>query len=81
MHFKYTYALPFSLTVHSPILRLAVCEIHTHVYLSIHTNLHTYIRYMYSRSKKTKHPYLFQYKLSYRNETGNNHYGLVSTPV
>ena len=31
--------------------------------------------------KKTKHPYLFQYKLSYRNETGTNHHGLVSTSV
>ena len=29
--------------------------------------------------KKSKNPYLFQYKLSYRNETGTNHHGLVST--
>ena len=29
--------------------------------------------------KKTKYPYLFQYKLSYRNETGTNHHGLLST--
>ena len=39
---------------------------------------------MHSRSKKKekkKHPYLFQYKLSYRNETGTNHHGLVSTSV
>ena len=38
---------------------------------------------MYSRSKKkkTKHPYLFQYKLLYRNETGANHHGLLSTSV
>ena len=28
-----------------------------------------------------KKTYLFQYKLSYRNETGNNHHGLVSTSV
>ena len=27
------------------------------------------------KKKKTKHPYLFQYKLSYRNETGANHHG------
>ena len=31
--------------------------------------------------KKTKHAYLFQHKLSYRNETGTNHHGLVSTLV
>ena len=44
---------------------------------------------MYSRSKKKKkkkekkkkHPKLFQYKLSYRNETGTNHHGLLSTSV
>ena len=30
---------------------------------------------------KTKHPYLFQYKLLYRNETGTNHHGLLSTSV
>ena len=29
---------------------------------------------MYSRSKTTKHSYLFQYKLSYRNKTGTNHH-------
>ena len=34
---------------------------------------------MYSRSKK--HPYLFQYKLSYSNETGANHHGLLSTSI
>ena len=28
-----------------------------------------------------KNFYLFQYKLSYRNETGTNHHGLVSTSV
>ena len=33
------------------------------------------------QKKKTKHPYLFQYKLSYRNETGTNHHGLISTSV
>ena len=27
--------------------------------------------------KKREHPYLFQYKLSYRNETGTNHHGLL----
>ena len=40
--------------------------------------------FMYSRSKKKKkkkHPYLFQYKLSYRNETGSNHHGLLSTLI
>ena len=38
---------------------------------------------MYSRKKKkkTKHFYLFQYKLSYRNETGTNHHGLLSTSI
>ena len=40
------------------------------------------MRNMYSRSKeRKKHPYLFQYKFSYRNETGNSHQGLVSTSV
>ena len=29
------------------------------------------------KKKKTKHPYLFQYKLSYRNETGTSHHGFV----
>ena len=33
------------------------------------------------KRKKKKHPYLFQYKLSYRNETGSNHHGLLSTSV
>ena len=28
-----------------------------------------------------KHPYLFQQKLPYRNETGTHHHGLVSTSV
>ena len=38
--------------------------------------------FVYSSSKKkTKHPLLFQYKLSYRNETRTNHHGLVSTSV
>ena len=38
--------------------------------------------YMYSSSKKKRNtPYLFQYKLSYRNETGANHHGLVSTLI
>ena len=33
------------------------------------------------RKKNPKHPFLFQYKLSYRNETGTNHHGLVSASV
>ena len=33
------------------------------------------------RRKKTKHPYLFLCKLSYRNETRTNHHGLLSTSV
>ena len=38
---------------------------------------------MYSRSKKKKkkHYYLFQYVLSYRNETDTNHHGFVPTSV
>ena len=31
--------------------------------------------------KKKAHPILLQCKLSYRNETGTNHHGLVSTSV
>ena len=31
--------------------------------------------------KQAKHPYLFNYKLSYRNETGTNHHGLLSTSI
>ena len=31
--------------------------------------------------KKKKNPYLFQCKLSYRNETGTNHYELLSTSL
>ena len=38
-------------------------------------------QFMYSRSKNTKQPYLFQYKLSYRNEIGINHHELLSTSV
>ena len=30
---------------------------------------------------KTKHPNLFHYKLSYKNETGTDHHGLLSTSV
>ena len=33
------------------------------------------------KKKKKKPPYLFQYKLSYRNETGSNHHGKLSTSV
>ena len=33
------------------------------------------------KKKKTKHPYLFQCKLSHRNETGTNHHGLLSTLI
>ena len=41
---------------------------------------------MYSRSrkkkeKKTKHLYLFQYKLLYRCKTGTNHHGLLPTSI
>ena len=37
---------------------------------------------MYGMSKKKKkHLYLLQYKVSYRNETGPNHHGLLSTSV
>ena len=38
-------------------------------------------RYVQLVKKKTKHPYLFQCKLSYGNETGTNHHGLLSTLV
>ena len=31
--------------------------------------------------RKSKHPYLFQYKLSYRNETDTNHHVLLSTLI
>ena len=34
-----------------------------------------------NQKKKKKHRYLFQYKLSNRNETGTNHHGLLSTSV
>ena len=33
------------------------------------------------KRKNKKHPYLFQYKLLYRNENGINHHGLMSTSV
>ena len=49
-----------------------------HVFLIsiLRIKLHAYIHtYMYRRSKKY---FLFQYKLSYRNETGTNHHGLLS---
>ena len=42
---------------------------------------------MYSQSKKkeeeeeTKYLYLFQCKLSYKNDTGSNHHGLLFTSV
>ena len=35
----------------------------------------------HAQSVKRKKNYLFQYKLSYRNETGTNHHGLLSTSV
>ena len=31
--------------------------------------------------KKTKHPYLLQYKLSYKNKTGTNHHGLLKNKL
>ena len=31
--------------------------------------------------KNPKQPYLFQYKLSYRNETDTNHHGLLPTTI
>ena len=40
-----------------------------------------FLLWMYNRSKRTKHTYLFQYKLSYTIETCTNHHGLMSTPV
>ena len=33
------------------------------------------------KRERKKHLFLFQYKLSYRNETGINHHGLLSTSV
>ena len=36
--------------------------------------LHSFNLCTVSQRKKKKHPYLFQYKLSYRNETGTNHH-------
>ena len=36
---------------------------------------------MYCTVGQKNYPYLFQYKLSYRNETGTNHHGLLSTLV
>ena len=33
------------------------------------------------KKKKTKHPYLLQCKLSYRNETGSNHHGWLSISI
>ena len=33
------------------------------------------------KKEKKKHPYSFQYKLSYRNEIGTIYHGLVSTSV
>ena len=39
---------------------------------------------MYSGSKKekkNKHPYLLQYKLSYRHETGTKHQGFSSNAI
>ena len=33
------------------------------------------------RKKKKKHPYLFQYQLSYRDEISTNHHRLLSTLV
>ena len=41
---------------------------------------HHYVQQVKKKRKK-EHPYLFQYKLSYRNETGTNHHGLLSTSV
>ena len=33
------------------------------------------------KNGRKKNPYLFQYKLSYINETGTYHHGLMSTSV
>ena len=33
------------------------------------------------KKRKKKHLYLFQYKLSYRKETGTSHHGLLPTSV
>ena len=33
------------------------------------------------KKERKKHPYLFQLKLSYINETGTNHHGLLSISV
>ena len=42
-------------------------------------NMHITKRYTVGQKKKKEHPYLFPYKLPYRNETGTNHHGLLST--
>ena len=33
------------------------------------------------QTKNMEHPYLLQYKLSYKNETGPNHHELLSTSL
>ena len=52
-----------------------------HMICITHYYLYYKLSVMRSRSKKTKTTLLFQYKLSYRIETGTNHHGLLSTLV
>ena len=46
-----------------------------------HSKLHNLPHTVGQRKKKKKHRYLFQYKLSYRNKTGTNLHGLLSTLI
>ena len=61
------------------IICFLICKLARHSTHSVRRQLN--FTCMYSRSKKMKHLHLFQYKLSYRNETGTNHHGLLSTSI
>ena len=73
----YSKYLPYSHAFYASLLPYNTFFAHTYKSYLCWKNNET----IYSRSKETKHSYLFQYKLSYKNETGTNHHGLFSTSV
>ena len=60
----------------NPMRVFGACSTRVHTLQYKIIDIYVYIHTCTVGQKRTKHPYLFQYKVSYRNETGTNHHGL-----
>ena len=68
--------------IEKDIVRWSTIEKYAHLYTSASlAEKSFFLLCTVGQKRKTKHLYLFQYKLSYRNETGTNHHGLLSTSI